>query len=101
MWFYQTFRHFDAAARSGRYGCTSGPISMHEQFDIGSETRAVTDRVTMQNVTTFTKTCNKDTYRHDGRAYSLSPDLYDNSPLTQGLGVFIMNSSGLKKSNNK
>ena len=54
------FCHLDAATRSGRYGCTSGPISMHEQSDMGSETRAITDWVTKskQIVTIFSKTCN-------------------------------------------
>ena len=64
MWFYRTFRHLDAATRSGRYGCTSGPISMHEQSDMGSATRAITDRVTKQIVTIFSKTCNK-TFKWD------------------------------------
>ena len=37
------------------YGCTSGPISMHEQSAMGSETRAITDRVTKQIVTIFSE----------------------------------------------
>ena len=45
-----------AATRSGRYGCTSGPISMYEQSAMGSETLAVMDRVTKQIVTIFSKT---------------------------------------------
>ena len=60
--FYRTFRHLDAATRSGRYGCTSGPISMHEQSAMGSETRAIMDRVTEQIVSIFSKTCNKRIY---------------------------------------
>ena len=40
--------------RSGQYGCTSGPISMHEQSDMGSETRAITDRVTKSKQLTVT-----------------------------------------------
>ena len=45
-----------------RYGCTSGPISMHEQSAMGWETRAITDWVTKQIVTIFSKTCNKSVY---------------------------------------
>ena len=56
--FYRTFRHLDATTRSGRYGCKSSPISMQEQSAMGSETRAITDRVTKQIVTIFSKTCN-------------------------------------------
>ena len=51
-------RHLDAARRAGRYRCMSGPISMHEQSAVGSEKRAITDRVTKQIVTIFSKTCN-------------------------------------------
>ena len=54
----------DMGARAIRDRCTSDPISMHEQSAMGWETRAITDRVTKQIVTIFSKTCNKNCFSH-------------------------------------